>query len=94
MKWTYFVMKWKPLFSNLFFPGKLCRVNVTGPRAIVLKDGLCNTVKVLKFFFVGGVSSLCFLGAVPVYFFVFKNIMMPMIPLELPYVDQVMVIPL
>lgn len=64
-------------------------VNITGIRANIIRDGLLNTESMLKVFFYGVMVLLFFYGSVPLYFFVVKHELMPLLPVEVIFMDQV-----
>lgn len=89
LKWLFHLKYWKLIFSILFYPRKLCLKNVTGIRANKIRDGLRNTTNVMKIFYCGVLASLVIYVSVPIYFFVFERLLVPLMPLEFIFVDQV-----
>lgn len=79
------------MFSVIFHPKTLCLRNLTGRRANIIRDGLRNTIKVNKIFFIGVTVSLVLYAGYPLYFFVFEGQLVPLTPLEIMFVDQVIV---
>lgn len=87
-KWYSHLKHWKKIFSLLFSPRKLCLQNIIGTRADTINQGLCKTSSVLKWFTVGVMLSLCFYVSIPVKFFFFNEMWIPLIPMEFMFVDQ------
>lgn len=76
----------------MFYARTLCLNNKSGARATIIRDGLLKTIGMLKIYFCGVMFSLVVFVSVPIYFFAFKGQLVPLIPLEIMFVDQVHVL--
>lgn len=89
LKWKCHVKNQLRIVSLLFYTRKICLVNPTGVSADIIRNGLLTTEKVLKVYLVCVLSALMFYMSVPLHSLIIKKVMLPLMPLEFPYVDQV-----
>lgn len=89
IKWTCQCRLWRMILSLFFFMRKLCYENVTGVRANIIQDGLKTNTKILNYFYITMLMSLLVFLSYPAYEYIYNHNIIPVMPIEYPYVDQV-----
>src|ERR1700744_3315858 len=83
-------MKFKPIYALIFSTRKMCRENVTGSRADIIKRDLGRTLTLLKIYSIGVMLCITSYAVLPLKNYILNDELTPLFPMEIIFCDQSM----